>query len=56
MIPPIPPAPTMVAEQKARLHTPRMLFAWYVKDNGMFEFAPAIMRKAPKYLTPLGFA
>jgi hypothetical protein len=27
-IPPTPPIPTSVAEQKARFHCPRMLFAW----------------------------
>jgi hypothetical protein len=56
MIPPMPPAPTMVAEQKARRHTPRILLAWYVRLRGMLEFAPPMMRKAPKYRTPLCFA
>lgn len=51
-IPPTPPIPTSVAEQNARFHWPRMLFAWYDIVAGTLEFAPAVVRKTPKYRTP----
>lgn len=56
MIPPTPPEATIVAEQKARFHWPTILLCWYVRECGMFEKAAPTMRKAPKYLTPLGLA
>jgi hypothetical protein len=43
--------PTSVAEQNARFHCPRMLFAWYAMVAGTFEFAPAVVKNTPKYRT-----
>jgi hypothetical protein len=40
-----------MAEQNARFHWPLMLFAWYDIVAGMLLFAPAVVRKTPKYLT-----
>ena len=50
-MPPMPPKPTSKAEQKARFHCPRMLFAWYAMMAGTLELAPAVTRKTPKYRT-----
>lgn len=50
MIPPTPPAPTSVAEQRARFHCPLMLLACHVSTQGTLALAAAVARKTPKYL------
>ena len=52
-MPPSEPKLTNVAEQNARFHCPRMLFAWYVMTVGIFAFAEAVVRNTPKYRVPL---
>lgn len=47
IIPPTPPAPTRVAEQRARFHWPRMLFACQVRMQGTLALAAAVARKTP---------
>ena len=47
-IPPRPPAPTNVAEQRARFHWPRMLFACHVSTQGTLALQALVARKTPK--------
>ena len=47
IMPPIPPAPTSVAEARALFHCPRMLFACHVSTVGTLALAEVVARKAP---------
>ena len=51
MMPPMPPKPTRVAEQRARFHWPRMLLACHVRTQGTFALQAVTARKTPKYRT-----